>query len=77
VQKLAVRFFEWLINTHLALSGVNMTAGVKFNNDRVSSILEQYQAEHEASDRVIELFKAGLLSKEEARERIFSDEGIR
>jgi hypothetical protein len=77
VQKLAVRFFEWLINMHLALSGSNITTTVKFNNDRVNSILEQYQAEHEASNRVIELFKAGLLSKDEARERIFHDEGIK
>ena len=74
VQRLAAKFFEWLMNTHLALSGVNMTVSARFDNNRVNSALEHYKAEHEASDRVLELFKAGLLSKEEAREKIFRDE---
>ena len=70
VQKLAARFFEWLVNTDLALAGINLRASVRFDNDRVNSVLEKYRAEREASDRVIELFKAGLLSREEAREKI-------
>ncbi|HBZ00376.1 MAG TPA: hypothetical protein DEO84_03545 [candidate division Zixibacteria bacterium] len=70
VQRQAGRFFEWLVNTHLALEGVDLKASVKFDNDRVNSVLEKYQAEREQSDRVIELFKAGLLSKDEAREKI-------
>jgi hypothetical protein len=70
VQKQAAKFFEWLVNTHLALEGANLSVSVKFDNDRVNSVLEKYRAEHEASDRVIELFKAGLLTREEAREKI-------
>jgi hypothetical protein len=70
VQKQAAKFFEWLVNTHLALEGLNLKASVRFDNDRVNSVLEKYQAEREASDRIIELFKVGLLSKEEARDKI-------
>jgi hypothetical protein len=70
VQRQAARFFEWLINSHLALEGIDLKASVKFDNDRVNSVLEKYQAEREQSDRVIELFKAGLLSKEEARDKL-------
>ena len=76
VQRSAARFFEWLINTHLALSGVNFGASARFDNNQVNSALEHYRAEHEASNRVMELFKAGLLSKEEAREKIFKGERI-
>ena len=43
---------------------------MRFDNDRVNSVLEKFQAEREQSDRVVELFKAGLLTKEEARERL-------
>jgi hypothetical protein len=75
VQKLAVRFFEWLVNTHLALSGVNLKASVSFNNDRINGALERYQSEHEEARRVLGLYEAGLLSKEEARARIFRIEG--
>jgi hypothetical protein len=70
VQKQAAKFFEWLVNTHLTLEGVNLKPTVRFDNDRVNSVLEKYQAEREASDRIIELFKAGLLTKEEARDKI-------
>ena len=76
VQRLAARFFEWLMNSHLALSGITFNVSARFDNNRVNSALEHYRAEHEASDRVMELFKAGLLSKEEAREKIFRDERI-
>ncbi len=70
VQKQAASFFEWLINTHLTLEGINLKTSVRFDNDRVNSVLEKYRAEHEAADRVVELFKAGLLTREEAREKI-------
>ncbi len=75
VQKLAVRFFEWLVNTHLTLSGVNLKASVNFNNDRIDGALERYQSEHEEARRVLELYEAGLFSKEEARSRVFRIEG--
>jgi hypothetical protein len=71
VQRLAVRFFEWLINSHLALSGVDLKAAVRFNNDRINGALERYQSEHEQAQSTLELYNAGLLSKEEARNRIF------
>ncbi len=50
---------------------------VAFDNNRVNSILERYRSEHEAADRVIDLFKAGLISKEEAREKILQTEGTK
>jgi hypothetical protein len=76
VQKLAIHFFEWLINGHLDRTGAGLRVDVRFDNDRVYSLLEQYRTEQKDAERVMELFKAGLLSKEEARERIFRLEGI-
>ncbi len=75
VQKQAVRFFEWLINSHLALSGVRLKAAARFNNDRIHGALERYESENEGSKRILDLFQAGLISKEEARDRIFRIEG--
>jgi hypothetical protein len=72
VQRLAVRFFEWLINKHIALSGVS--ANVRFNNDRINSAFERYRSLHEETGRARELYQAGLLTKEEARERILRPE---
>ncbi len=71
VQKLAVRFFEWMVNVHLAKSGVGLKAAVRFNNDRINGALARYESEKEGSARVRELFTAGLLTKDEARNRIF------
>jgi hypothetical protein len=71
VQKLALRFFEWLVNTHLAKSGINLKAAVRFNNDRINGALARYESEREACSRIIELYNAGLIDKDEARNRIF------
>ncbi len=71
VQKLAIRFFEWLINNYLKHEGHDIRAEVRFDNNGIDNIFEKYRSEHEAAERVMELFKAGLLTKEEARERIF------
>lgn len=71
VQKLAVRFFEWLVNTHLLKSGINLKAAVRFNNDRINGALARYESEREACTRIIELYNAGLIDKDEARNRIF------
>lgn len=71
VQRLAIRFFEWLINRHLAVTGYGSDIQVRFNNESIDSALERYQARHEEARRVIELYKAELLSREEARGRIF------
>jgi hypothetical protein len=71
VQKFAVRFFEWLVNTHLSKSGINLKAAVRFNNDRINGALARYESEREACTRIIELYNAGLIDKDEARNRIF------
>ena len=71
VQKLAIRFFEWLVNVHLSKSGINLKAAVRFNNDRINGALARYESEKEACSRVIELYNAGLIDKDEARNRIF------
>lgn len=72
VQRLAVRFFEWLINKQLDLSGIDSDVAVKFNNESIDSALERYQSRHEEARRVIELYKSELLSRDEARGRILS-----
>jgi len=76
VQKLAVRFFEWLVNGYLDNVGAGFAVDIRFDNDRVYSLLEQYRVEQKEVERVADLFKAGLLSREEARERIFRLEGV-
>ncbi|OGC92770.1 MAG: hypothetical protein A2W25_13785 [candidate division Zixibacteria bacterium RBG_16_53_22] len=76
VQKLAVRFFEWLVNGYLDNVGAGFLVDIGFDNDRVYSLLEQYRTEQKEVERVADLFKAGLLSREEARERIFRLEGV-
>ena len=71
VQKPALRFFEWLVNTQLAKSGINLKAAVRFNHDRINGALARYESEREACGRIIELYNAGLIDKDEARNRIF------
>ena len=71
VQRLAIRFFEWLINKQLALSGYDTTVQARFNNESIDSALERYQARHEEARRIIELYKSELISRDEARGRIF------
>ena len=75
IQRQAIRFFEWLINNYLAANGTGTRVTVAFDNNRVNSILEKHRAEHEAADRVIELYKAGIFSRDEAREKIMKCEG--
>lgn len=76
VQKLAVRFFEWLVNGYLERAGASLRVDVRFDNDRVYSILDQFRSEQKDIERVTDLFKAGILTKDEARERIFRLEGV-
>ncbi len=76
VQKLAVRFFEWLVNGYLQSVGAGLAVDVRFDNDRVHSLLDQNRGEQQEMAHVADLFKAGLLSREEARDRIFRLEGV-
>jgi hypothetical protein len=77
VQKLAESFFEWLVNGYLENVGAGIRIDVKFDNDRVYSLLEQYRPEQKELEQAVDLFKAGLLTRDEARERIFKLEGVR
>lgn len=70
VQRLAVRFFEWLINTHLVLSGCDLKANVNFNNNKIISALERYKSRAEETRSIKELYESGLYTKDEARARI-------
>jgi len=74
VQKLAVKFFEWLINSHLENSGININAGVRFNNDKINGALARYESLKEETSRVLDLYNSGLLDKDEARDRIIKVE---
>jgi len=70
MQKLAVEFFEWLINSHLKLTGSDIKAVVRFNNDRIDGALARYEALKEETARVLDQYNSGLLDKDEARDRI-------
>lgn len=74
VQRLAARFFEWLVNTHFALSGSPVKVTARFDNDSIDGALERHMSRNEEARRARELYESGLLSREEARSRILRDE---
>jgi len=70
VQKLALRFFEWLVNTHLKLQGSELRAAARFDNDKINGALERYKSRYEEAKRLRELYESGLLTREEVRGRL-------
>jgi hypothetical protein len=70
VQEKAKGFLQWLLDLEMALRGLPGDVEIVFDNRRVFGSLERYQAEKIAADSIIAQFNAGLLSREEAREKI-------
>jgi len=70
VQEKAKGFLQWLLDLELALRGLPGAVEIVFDNRRVFGSLERYQAEKIAAESIIAQYNAGLLSKEEARQRI-------
>ncbi len=70
VQEKARGFLKWLFELEMALRGVSGEIEILFDNRRVFGSLERYKAESILADNIIEQYKAGLLSKDEAREKL-------
>jgi hypothetical protein len=70
VQEKAKGFLQWLLDLEMALRGLPGDVEIVFDNRRVFGSLERFQAEKIAADSIIAQFEAGLLSREEAREKI-------
>ena len=67
VQKSAIEFFEWLVNGYLKAERLNLSVKVSFDNNGFEKSVDRLKSLHEESDRIMKLFSAGLISKEEAR----------
>jgi hypothetical protein len=70
VQEKARSFLKWLLNLEIALRGWSGEVNVLFDNRRVFGSLERFKAESIMTDSIIEQYKAGLLDKDEAREKL-------
>jgi hypothetical protein len=70
VQEKAKGFLQWLLDLEMALRGLPGDVEIVFDNRRVFGSLERFQAEKIAAESIIAQFEAGLLSREEAREKI-------
>jgi hypothetical protein len=70
VQEKAKSFLKWLVELEMALRGLPGTVEVFFDNRRVFGSLERYKAESIMAESIISQFKAGLLEKDEAREKL-------
>jgi hypothetical protein len=70
VQEKARGFLKWLLSLEMALRGWSGEVEVLFDNRRVFGSLERFKAESIMTDSIIEQYKAGLLDKAEAREKL-------
>lgn len=70
VQEKAKGFLRWLIGLEMTLRGLSSEVEVFFDNRRVFGSLERYKAESILAENIIEQYKAGLLVKDEAREKL-------
>ncbi|MCP4567099.1 MAG: hypothetical protein GY841_05925 [FCB group bacterium] len=66
VQNAAVTFLNWLANIELALRGFDLEARWEFSNDFSVLAGEQAEVKSREAERVIDLFKAGLIDKDTA-----------
>jgi len=70
VQEKAKSFLKWLVELEMALGGLSGDVEVFFDNRRVFGSLERYKAESIMAESIIARFQAGLLEKDEAREKL-------
>jgi len=70
VQEKARSFLRWLVSLDMALKGLPGEVEVIFDNWRVFGSLERFKAENILAQGIIAQYNAGLLDREEARERL-------
>ncbi len=70
VQEKAKGFLRWLVSLEMALRGLPGDVEILFDNRRVFGSLERFKAESYMAENILAQYKAGLLDKTEARERL-------
>jgi hypothetical protein len=70
VQEKAKGFLRWLVGLEMALRGLPGEVEAIFDNRRVFGSLERFKAESIMAANIIDQYKAGLLDKQEARDRL-------
>lgn len=70
VQEKAKGFLKWLIGLEMSLRGLSGEIEILFDNRRVFGSLERYKAESIMVDSIVEQFKAGLLDRAEAKDKL-------
>jgi hypothetical protein len=70
VQEKARGFLKWLVGLEMALRGLPGEVDIIFDNRRVFGSLERYKAESLIAESIIEQYKAGLIDKQEAQDRL-------
>ncbi len=66
VQQCAIQFLNRLANIELALKGIKVDASWGFDNRFSALAKEQTQIKNDETSRIIDLFNAGLIDKDEA-----------
>lgn len=70
VQEKAKSFLRWLFEIEMALRGLSGRVEVYFDNRRVFGSLERFKAESIMAENIIAQYNAGLLNRDEAREKL-------
>ncbi len=72
VQAEVARFLEWIAGIDLALAGINVRCRYEFDNAFAYQAKDNLAMESGRVDNVLKLYQAGLIDKEQAREKIWT-----
>ena len=72
VQAEVARFLEWIAGVDLALAGINARCRYEFDNSFAYQAKDNLDVESGRVDNVLKLYQAGLIDKDQAREKIWT-----
>jgi hypothetical protein len=72
VQAEVARFLEWIAGVDLALAGINARCRYEFDNSFAYQAKENLEVESGRVDNILKLYQAGLIDKDQAREKIWT-----
>jgi hypothetical protein len=72
VQAEVARFLEWIAGVDLALAGISARCRYEFDNSFAYQAKENLEVESGRVDNVLKLYQAGLIDKDQAREKIWN-----
>jgi hypothetical protein len=76
LQKVASNFLEWIANIELALHGIEVDCRHVFDNRLNFGLVDKLQAEKLRTELLIAQMDKGLITPEEAREKLLLSDGI-